>query len=178
MTTQVHEALGCGLAAGGAVLGAEDARGLREGDARLLDVKKLLRLSGLVVLKALLPRQALGLFTEHEADRAAALALVDVERLLARQVEQQIAFSRRTAQHNLYRVYAAGVVLADADDLLVLRAADVQQLYRIKRSLPAYCKSAAFVAVEGGAVGPGLCFHVSSSYNLMSGNGIIYGMPM
>ena len=131
-----------------------------QGYARLLDVEELLGLAGLVVGEALLAAHALGLFPEHQAHGAAAGALIDVEGLLAGEVEEQVALSGAAAEHDLYGVHAAGVVLADADDLLVLGAADVQQLDGVERGLVADGESAALVAVEFGAVGPGFDLHV------------------
>ena len=92
----------------------------RQGDGRILHVEHILRVTGLVVIKRLLPGHALGLWFQNQPDGRAGVAVVERKGLFAPHMKQQVAFADAAAQNHRNRIHAAGIIFRDAHNLLIL----------------------------------------------------------
>ena len=101
-------------------IGVKEPGPLRQGDPGLLYVKERLRRLGMVKAEGLLPAPRLCRPLQNQPDRPARGPVINGKGLLARHVKEQIPLSHAASQDHLDGVHAAGVILRDADRLLVL----------------------------------------------------------
>ena len=126
-------------------------------DLCLRYLEHILWRAALVIGEGFLAGHALRLRLQDQAKRLSALSVKKRKGLFAAHMEQQVSFADAASQDDLDRVHTAGVIFADAYDLLIRRQASrvstaaqaqTQKRNGIQRCLVADGQTAAFMTMK------------------------------
>ena len=100
-------------------------------DRCILHIKHILRLAALIVSKGVCFGHTFGSGLQYQTYGSAGLTVVERKCLLTTHMEQKVSLTNTTTKHYLNAIHTACIIFRNADNLLIIRKCQIQQLFCI-----------------------------------------------